>query len=126
MAVIVPTVKDADRNDGAIKSVVWGPMANGDTGTPVSLVSMADKSLQIDGTFGAGGSITLQGSNDETTPTNWYALTKPGATAATLTAAGIVAIVENTRWVRPAVTAGDGTTALNARLVARRANPMRT
>ena len=125
MAVIVPTTKTVDQVDGSVQQVVWGPLALNDTGTPISAIAFADRTIQVDGTFGAAGSITLQGSNDDAAPSNWYPLTKPAGTAITLTAAGIAAAVELTKWVRPAVTAGDGTTALNARLIMRRANPLR-
>lgn len=92
----------------------WGPLANGDSGAADTSGRLSDKSVQITGTFGAGGSVTLQGSNDGT---NWATLTKAdGTTAATFTSAGMAQILENPEFIRPTVTAGDGTTALTVQL----------
>lgn len=93
-------------------NLVWGStvaLANGDTGTPVLLPAFADKSIQVTGTFGTGGSATLEGSNDGV---NYFALTDPTGTVIAILAAGGKAITESTQFVRPHVTAGDGTTAL--------------
>lgn len=97
----------------------WGSvtgMANGDTGAPVSLPGHADRTMQVTGTFGSGGSVTLQGSNDGV---NYYALNNPSGTAIAVTSAGIVACIEPVVWIRPAVTAGDGTTSLAVTVFAR-------
>ena len=88
-----------------------------------SVVVARHEEVQVTGTFGAGGSISVQGSNDGT---NYAILKNAQGTAATFTAAGIQQIVELPRYMRPLVTAGDGTTSLTATLVARRANPLRT
>ena len=95
----------------------WLAVANGDTGAPVKIANFADMTVTIDGTFGVGGSCTFQGSNDGT---NWYALTDPQGNAITKTAASMEQVTEAPRYVRPSVTAGDGTTAIDIRLVARR------
>lgn len=61
----------------------------------------------VTGTFGVGGSIRLEGSNDGV---NWAPLSP-----AALTAAGAFAplgVTEHPKFIRPNVTAGDGTTAL--------------
>jgi hypothetical protein len=100
-------------------TLAWGtstPLANGDTGTPVLLPAYADKSIQVTGTFGASGSATLEGSNDGV---NYFALTTPSGSTVAITAAGGAAITESTEWVRPHVTAGDGTTALVVTVFAR-------
>ena len=109
--------------DGSLVSFVWTPMLNGDIGAPIEFGEYADRTVQFNGTFGAGGSVSVEGSNDGT---NWYILTQPGGTAATKTAAGMLAIVELPHYIRPHVTAGDGTTSLTANLFVRRASPMRT
>jgi hypothetical protein len=86
----------------------WLAVANGDTGAPIET---------IEGTFSTSGSCTMQGSNDGST---WHSLTDPQANAITKTAAGIEVIVEAPRYIRPSVTAGDGSTAIDVRLLARR------
>lgn len=93
-------------------------LANGDTGAPLSLPSLADKSVHIHGTFGTGGSVTLYGSNNPADFTvaagsgTWIALTDPQGNAITKTAAAIEQILENVCFIAPKVTAGDGTTSL--------------
>lgn len=90
--------------------VVWTPLANGDSGSAVDLNDYRDRSIQVLGTFGTGGSVTLQGSNDG--GTTWATLTDQGGNNLTFTAAGIKHIQQLTEYIRPTVTAGDGTTAL--------------
>jgi len=91
----------------------WQGLANGDTGRPVRVSHMADKTVTVEGTFGAGGSISIEGSMDAIT---WAVLTDPQGNEITLTTEGVEAITENTRFVRPNVTAGDGTTDLTVRI----------
>lgn len=134
MSTVPNTSKNIDLQDGAAQSIVWSPLTStnldGSPAMGVSGVAFADRCFQVDGTFGAGATVTLQGSNDEGTPSNWYPLTKAGTgTALTFTTAGgagIGTVNELTRWVRPLLSGGDGTTSLNVKLVARRANPYRT
>ena len=60
--------------------------------------------------FGAGGSLTIQGSNDG--GTNWATLTDPVGNNLTFTTSGLRQVTELPAMLRPIVTAGDGTTAL--------------
>lgn len=77
----------------------------------------ADRCVQVTGTFGAGGSVTIQGSNDD--GTTWSTLKDAFGTALTFTSAGIAQITELPQYIRPSVTAGDGTTAINVRIFMR-------
>ena len=77
----------------------------------------ADRSIQIEGTFGVGGSCTIEGSNDGT---NFEPLTDPFNNALTLTAKGIKGVEPIVRYIRPRITAGDGTTSLTVTLLGRR------
>lgn len=97
-------------------SAVWA-LANGDTGAPIEAGDYADASVQVTGTFGAGGSVTFEGSNDGT---NFVALKDPYGNALTLTSAGLVILQSNVKHRRPNCTAGDGTTALTITLWSRR------
>jgi len=101
----------------SIQRVKWLAMPNGNTGDPVKFGSWQDRTVQITGTFGAGGSVTIQGSNDD--GSNWATLTDPLGNALTFTAAGMKQITELPILVRPSVTAGDGTTAINVWLAMR-------
>jgi len=97
--------------------VTWNAVANGDTGVPFELFDASDNCFSVDGTFGTGGSITLKGSNDGI---NYHALHDTEDNVLTFTAAGMKQIEETPRYVRPEVTAGDGTTALVPIIRARR------
>ncbi len=104
-------------NAGNVQYVTWAALANGDTGQPLESAKLSDKTAQVFGTFGAGGSITLQGSNDPralSAPGSavWVDLTDTTETALTFTGANGAQILQNYRFIRPSVTAGDGTTAL--------------
>jgi len=84
-----------------------------DTTSLLSGAGYADKSVHVYGTFGSGGSITIQGSNKpDEDGTTMVTLHKVDLSALTLTSAGCFTILENPLWLRAIVTAGDGTTAL--------------
>lgn len=91
----------------------WTGLLNGDDGGPFEGGDWGDRTVQITGTFGVGGSISLEGSNDGT---NYVVLTDPQGNAITKTAAGIEAVIELPRYIRPRVTAGDGSTSLTCTL----------
>lgn len=112
---VTPTYAPNGQGNGVL--VEWTGLLNGDDGTPFEGVDFADRTVQIGGTFGTGGSITLQGSNNGS---QWDALTDPQGNAITKTAAGLEVVAENPRYVRPIVTAGDGSTSLSVRIWARR------
>jgi hypothetical protein len=76
-------------------------------------VEYSDRCFQVTGTFGTGGSCTIQGSNDGT---NWASLADPQGNALTFTSQKIEQALELPRYVRPNVTAGDGTTNLTVTL----------
>jgi len=100
-------------------------LANGDTGQPIAIPDFSDKTMQIFGTFGSGGSVTMEGSNDPrviSAPGSavWFTLVDPQANAITKTSAGGEVILENPIWIRPNCTAGDGTTALTINIAAKR------
>lgn len=73
----------------------------------------SDKSVQVSGVFG-GASVVLQGTNDGA---NWFSLTDAQGNALTFTAAGLKLVAEATWKVRPVVTGGDGTTAVDVHLL---------
>lgn len=114
------TINLARSNDNSFGiSIGWTPLANGDQGQALELHDFVDVSAQVLGTFGVGGNLRIEGSNEET-PTNWATLTDPQGNALDITAAKIEQVAENVRWIRPNVTAGDGTTAITVRLYAGR------
>ncbi len=86
----------------------WAGVANGDVCRAQPAAQYTDKSVQVFGTFGAGGQVAIEGSNDGD---NWAVLTDPQGNPLLLTAAKIEMVSEATMYIRPAVT-GDGSTAL--------------
>lgn len=93
--------------------LTWGTLSQTglDDGAPLEWNGgEADVAVQASGTFGVGGSVTFEGS---ILGTVWFPLTLRGGTsAATFTAAGGGLVQGAIRFIRPRVTAGDGTTAL--------------
>jgi hypothetical protein len=69
-----------------------------------------DRSVQVTGTFGSGGTLLIEGSNDG--GVTWGTLNDPQGSALSFTSSKIEAIQELTAMIRPRVSAGDGTTAL--------------
>lgn len=124
MAVVAPTITEVESLYGHVHSVVWAAMANGDTGTPYQMPGSGDRSAHAFGTFGVGGSMTMQGSNELLVPaaaaTTWVSLHDPQGLAFTMTAAKIEEVAEVSNWIRPNVTAGDGTTAITVAMIVRR------
>lgn len=105
MATTVHTTDAATRQtDGFL--VTWAAIPNGNQGDGAA--GPWDTAwFVVTGTFGVGGSVQIEGSNDGT---NWFKLS-----AAAVTSAGIVAplgATERPKFIRPNVTAGDGTTAI--------------
>lgn len=99
----------------------WTGMANGDDGAPLEYPDYADRTVQVFGTFGAAGSLRIEGTNeDAAAPANYATLTSPAGANLDITTAGIKGVVELAGKVRPRVTAGDGNTSLNVYLIARR------
>jgi hypothetical protein len=119
MATVVGT-ETILRNPSPLQAVAvrkWTPLtAANNVGDAYEWPWGADKSVQVAGTFG-GATIVIQGSNDGT---NYHTLTDPQGNAVSFTVAGIEAITENTRYIRPSLSGGDGTTSLTVTLLCRR------
>lgn len=97
--------------------VQWPALANGETGAAVEVAGFCDRSIQFEGTPGAGGSVQFEGSNDGV---GWQLLTDMQGNDIVKTAADLEQVSEFTRHVRPRCTAGDGTTSWRITLFARR------
>lgn len=101
MATINPTI-NRDTVPGVILAT-WTALATGDVGGGIPIAYAADLTGQVSGTFG-GGTITWQGSNDNT---NWHPLTRRSVgTDMAFTAAAVHTANENPAFLRPAVTGG--------------------
>ena len=100
-----------------VNITTWAAVPNGNQGLPQNCASYNDKCVQVSGTLGVGGSVNIEGSNDAT---NWVILHDPAGAALTLTAVpALKEILENPVYIRPNVTAGDGTTAFTVILAQR-------
>jgi len=109
-------------HDGANHKVFkWLGLLNGDVGRECDIAEYADLTVTFNitpgGSFGLGGTIVLEGSNDLV---NWFTLTDAQGNAISKTAAAIEVVEEAPRYIRPNVTAGDGTTNLECWVTARR------
>jgi hypothetical protein len=95
-------------------------LVNGESGDAIDLAAFPDRSVQVLGTFGVGGNARCEGSLLAAPASNsdYATLTDPQGNALDVTAAKIEAVSEATRWFRPRITAGDGTTALTIILLA--------
>lgn len=87
----------------------WADMPNSEDGSPIELGNFADRSVQVVGTFGVAGNVRIEGSINGA---DYAPLTDPQGNALDFTSPKIEAISELVRYVRPRVTAGDGTTSI--------------
>lgn len=112
MSTIQPTSTDIWRSSygGLVQRTIWASLANGDDGASVEGPGYADRSFQVSGTFGAGGTLVIEGSNDS--GTTWSTLNDVFGNPLSLTTAGIHAVTEATGLIRPRVSAGDVTTSI--------------
>lgn len=99
--------------------VTWTGLTDdtSDDGEPYECPGNADRSVQVTGTLGTGGTVRIEGSNDGT---NYAPLTDPQGNALDIDTLKIETVTELTRYIRPRVTAGDGSTSLAVTLLARR------
>ena len=99
---------------GSLRILSWEGLtkATDDVGETLGTdyASYTERTVQVIGTFGTGGTCTIQGSIDGTT---WATLNDPQGNALTVQAAKIETILEATPYLRPNITAGDGSTDLD-------------
>lgn len=86
----------------------WANVKNGDVCRSQPAAQYTDKSVQVYGTFGMGGQVAVEGSNDGQ---NWAPLSDPQGNELVLSSAKIEMVSEATLFIRPVVT-GDETTSL--------------
>ena len=97
-------------------TATWTGVLNGETGVSADMpLDAATRSIQVGGTFGVGGNVIIEGSNDNV---NFFTLNNALGTAlATVTAGALHSLDQNCLFIRPRVSAGDGTTSINVILV---------
>jgi hypothetical protein len=120
MATITPTIVNLQSyGNTGVHTYSFTPMTHtgSDAGAPIEMPGSADRSVQVFGTFGTGGNLRIEGSMDGNT---WATLTDPQGNALDFTTAKIETIMEITRYIRPRITAGDGSTSLTCIILIRR------
>ena len=112
--------------NGRGETFQWLPLTNSgsDSGTPVELAdyrSFAVQAITGASTAGVGANLIMEGSVDGV---NWAPLVALNGTAIAITTANIAAYcksnVETVRYVRPRVTAGDGSTSITVAIFCQR------
>jgi hypothetical protein len=116
--IALAETRDQTFGNSGVHFVQWTPLLNGDSGAPYAMPGFADRAVQIAGTFGAGGTVVIEGTIDGT---NYVTLNDPQGVALSKTGAALQEISQITRLIRPRVSAGDGTTSITVTLLARRA-----
>jgi hypothetical protein len=123
--------------DASLIRVMWTGLLNGDTGAPLPWSEWSDRNVHFGcanyltttaSVFGAAGNIIFEGSNDYDPVTNttgtFSTLNDISNTAlATVTTVSLKQVVESPLWVRPRISAGDGTTNITVILCGRRIQP---
>ena len=106
MAVIAPVIDRLSATpDESVLRVTWPAVTEADTCTPVSFPAWCERTAQVFGTFGAGGAVTMQGSNDGT---NFATMNNRQGAGIVVTAAGLATSQDLPVWVRPLISAGTG------------------
>lgn len=98
------------RHDDESLTFTWTPLTetNAD-GQPLVLSRYADKTLHAYGTFGTGGTVVLEGTNESPGSfANGVLMEGVNNTAISLTAAAIETVQEVPVQIRPRVSAGTG------------------
>ena len=119
MAIKDYTLKDISGFGQYGKTITYSGLAISDQGAPLEAFGYADRSVQVDGVFGSGGSVMIEGSNNGST---YYPLTDPQGNNLEITSGKIEQISEAVVYLRPRVTSGDGSTSINVTILMRKGN----
>lgn len=119
MATRALTYDKGITKDGAAFLAYWTNLTNAtaDVGAPLGFPAWGERTVQVFGTFGAGGNIVIEGSNDGA---NWVTLANRSGGALSFNNAALSRIQDYPVYVRPRVTAGDGATNLSVYVVCHR------
>lgn len=88
----------------------WNAHANGDTGAPLNAPLLIERTISVSGTWGVGGSIQIEGNNDN--GADWNILQDLQGNPIVLNANGTITFQSGAAYIRTNCTNGDGTTAL--------------
>jgi hypothetical protein len=96
----------------------WENLQLNDDGEILQFPKLADKTIQVYGTFGASGHLFMEGTNEIDTPT-WNPVNDPQGEILDFDTPKIKQVLENPLAIRPHVTNGDGTTSLTVVIICR-------
>ena len=118
MATILPTrTKLPDLVDyHNITVTAWPLLANGDEGEARTVCRPADLTVQIFGTFGAGGTLVIDGTLDGI---HWSPMTDTFGVPIAAMASKLLTLADVPLAIRPRVVDGDKTTSLTVLLLGR-------
>jgi len=107
MATVTGTYDNPDASPEATRTftITWSGVVTGDTCVDMPCPGVLD-TIHVFGTFNGGTTVTLQGSNQEGTPTSRIALNDIDGNPISFTAAGMKVVKENPVKVRPVVASG--------------------
>ena len=105
---------------GRTRRYVWTNLGNGDDGEPVSSPGAADMTVQvIHVAVGGGDTVILEGSLETGPPSNFFQMRDGGDNLISFTSADGELVAPMAVFIRPRVTAGDGTTNFTVILLVR-------
>lgn len=117
MSAVTPTITRPVTFRTQVESCVWTPLTHANTtGVAYRSPGLADRSVQVTGTFDSA-TVLLQGSNDG--GTTWATLSDPLGNALSFTVAGFKQISELALDMRPSHSGGTATESLTITIVSR-------
>lgn len=112
---VATTLSTENIRNGEVVIAKWS-LVDGETGDPFELADFSDCSVQVAGSFGAGGVIAIEGTIDDA---NYATLSDPVGNSLSFSSAGLKSIAEVVRAKRPRVVSGTSV-AVNICIIARR------
>ena len=106
MAAVAAVKIFNERND--VIAYEWVGLTESDTAEHVKVPQKSDKTMQVDGDFGSGGDVRVEGSLVPNAD-KWGQLSNPQGNAITFLSGNdedVETILQNTMFIRPAVVGG--------------------
>jgi hypothetical protein len=116
MAEIPYTIEVTGQEHRGVGLIKWAGLGQGDVGAPFVFPGHPDRSVHVKGTFGAGGTVVLEGSL-EVVPGSYCTLNDPQGNPLSFSLEKIEQVLENAVNIRPRVSAGDVDTSLDVYLL---------
>ncbi len=120
MAATTRPGKFSDLKSRPLKNVrlTWDSLDGDDVGSWENIAGLADKTVHVFGEFD-GGTLVLQGSNEDGTPTAPVTIVDPQGNGHSFTSNAMEVLLENPVQIRPSVSGGGGSTDLTVIICAK-------